>query len=102
MSDNPLQDDPARDARIRHRARLLWEEAGKPAGQDADFQERARELIAMEDHAKAALLPNPMIADPEPRIEADEAELEENLGEFPSRLTDQGDRPQSPQPKHRR
>jgi hypothetical protein len=102
MSDNPLQDDPARDARIRERARLLWEQAGKPHGQQAEFEERARELIGMEDHAQAALLPNPAIASPEPHDEVDEAELEENLGEFPSRLTDQGDRPQTPEPKHRR
>jgi hypothetical protein len=57
--------------------------------------ERARELAAIEEHPAAALLPNPMtqrhgeIPGAEP---VEEAEVMENLGEFPGRPTDQGDR----------
>lgn len=30
MSDNPLEDNQEREARIRTRAYLLWEQAGNP------------------------------------------------------------------------
>ena len=49
----------------------------------------------------AALLPNPMVAHPHPGVTeepVEEAELLENLGEFPGR-TDQGDRIPAPMTK---
>lgn len=92
----------AHERRIRARAIRLWRADGAPKGRLDDFIERARELQAIEDHPTAALLPNPMTAHhgeivPEQPVE--EAELMENLGEFPGR-SDQGDR--SPVPMTRR
>jgi hypothetical protein len=88
---------------IRERALRLWQEAGSPPGGTGEYLERARELQAFEDHPAAALLPNPMTLHHgaiEPEQPVEEAEIMENLGEFPGRLTDQGDR--SPVPMTRR
>jgi len=84
----------AHERRIRARAIRLWHEDGSPAGRFDEFLERARELQAFEDHPGAALLPNPMTlhhGQVEPEQPVEEAELMENLGEFPGR-SDQGDR----------
>ena len=100
MSDNPLEDSPERERRIRERAYFLWEADGCPEGREAEFWERARELIGMEDSAGAGLLPNPMTQnDPIPGVTVEEASIQENLGEFPGRLTDQGDWRQTPMTK---
>jgi hypothetical protein len=83
------------ERRIRARARRMWRDAGSRHGQEAEYLERARELQAFVDHPGAGLLPNPMLAHPEPGVTeepVEEAELLENLGEFPGLLTDQGDR----------
>jgi hypothetical protein len=90
---------PAREARIRERAYKLWEQDGRPEGRDAEFWERAEELIGMEENAGAATLPNPERHPTHAEAPVEEAELQENYGEFPSRLTDQGDRPQTPRPR---
>jgi hypothetical protein len=53
-----------------------------------------RELQAFREDPKGALLPNPMVARPQPSATdepVEEAELLENLGEFPG-WDDQGDR----------
>ncbi len=87
--------------RIRLRAKRMWREAGSPPGREDEYLERARELQAFEDHPGAGLLPNPMVAHPQPtptEEPVEEAELLENLGEFPGR-TDQGDRPAAPMTK---
>ena len=84
---------------IRARAKRMWHEAGSPKGQEDEYLERARELQAFVDHPDAALLPNPMVAHPQPggsEEPVEEAELLENLGEFPGRNTDQGDRVLAP------
>ncbi len=89
------------DRRIRGRARRMWREAGSPKGREDEYVERARELQAFVDHPGAALLPNPMVAHPHPGVTkepVEEAELLENLGEFPGR-TDQGDRMPAPMTK---
>jgi len=100
MTDNPLDDSPAREARVRERAYLLWEADGRPEGRADEFWERARELVGMEESAGAGLLRNPASRDePEPDVPIEEASIQENLGEFPSSLTDQGDRPQTPAAK---
>jgi hypothetical protein len=100
MSDNPLEDTPEREARIRERAYFLWEEDGRPKGRAEEFWERARELIGMEESRGAGLLPNPMTQhEALPGVIVDEAALQENLGEFPSLMTDQGDREQTPAAK---
>ncbi len=94
VSDNPLdENDPARQQRIRERAYHLWEADGRPEGRDLEYWERARELVGMEDSAGAGLLPNPM-THPEPA--AEEAEIQDNLGEFPDRSADQGEWRQTP------
>jgi hypothetical protein len=87
------------DKAIRARAKRMWVEAGSPAGRQDEYLERARELQAFVDHPAAGLLPNPMVAHPEPGVTeepVEEAELQENLGEFPGRNTDQGDRLRAP------
>ncbi len=113
------------EARIAARARQMWEADGKPAGQEAEFHERARELLAIADNPDAGQLPNPMAADaqvspadptgvtslpgedatlPKPGGEhmIEEADIQENLGEFPGPYTDQGDRQQTPSRRSRR
>ncbi len=101
MSDNPLEYSPQRDARIRERAYHLWEADGRPHGQDLEYWLRASELVGMEESPGAGL-EQPSGHDSVMRDDViDEAELQENLGEFPDRFTDQGDRPQTPTRKAR-
>ena len=91
------------DRRIRARARRMWREAGGPNGREDEYLERARELQAFVDHPGAGLLPNPMVAHPHPGVTeepVEEAELLENLGEFPGR-TDQGERMPAPMTKQK-
>ena len=99
MTDNPLDDsDGKRNALIEKRAYHLWEADGRPHGQHDEFWERASELVRMEEAAGFGQLPNPSTvpgADPS-RMPVEEAFIQENLGEFPDRSSDQGDRPQSP------
>jgi len=101
MSDNPLEFDAVRDQRIRERAYHLWEADGCPDGRDLDYWERARELVGMEDSGETAQLPNPAIAGNDREL-VEEASIQENLGEFPDRFTDQGDRAETPSVKNRR
>ncbi len=99
MSANPLEDDPEREHRIRERAYHLWIEEGRPHGRDAEFWERARELVAMRDSAGSGQLPNPLASGEVPTggEPVEEAFLQENLGEFPDRLADQGEVAATPQ-----
>lgn len=102
MAKNPLEIDPDRERRVRERAYALWETDGKPHGRDVEFWERARELVAMEESAGAALLPNPQTHPESPRETGiEEAEIQENLGEFPDRFADQGEVAPTPAPKRR-
>ena len=99
---NPLASDPGRDQRIRERAYHLWEAGGKRLGHDVEYWERARELIGMEESAGSGLLPNPINTPDSPRETGiEEAGLQENLGEFPDRFTDQGEIKTTPAPKRR-
>jgi hypothetical protein len=99
---NPLSIDPDHEHRVRERAYLLWESDGKPHGRDVEYWERARELIAMEDSAGSGLLPNPATTKKLPRgTGIEEAEIQENLGEFPDRLADQGEVKTTPAPKRK-
>jgi hypothetical protein len=91
------------EQRIRERAYRIWEEEGRPEGLAEEHWERARFLVGLEDAAGAGLKPNPMAEDrdhgwtsPPPAEPIEPIEALENQGEFPSRLTDQGDRPQGP------
>jgi hypothetical protein len=103
MSSNPLDShDRERERRIRMRARRLWEADGRPNGHDAEYWERARELIGMEENPQAGQLPNPMRAARGRLITPiEEAELQENLGEFPGFQADQGERQQTPSARRR-
>jgi Protein of unknown function (DUF2934) len=96
LTTNPLEMTPEREARIRERAYQLWEEDGRPVGRDAEFWERAEELIGMEENADAALRPNPLAHPTREENPVEEAEIQENYGDFPDRFTDQGERPQTP------
>lgn len=76
------------EERIRHRAYKLWEDEGRPEGRENAHWDEARILIAIEDDRSSL---KPIQAD-----RPEEAELQKNLGEFPSALTDQGDEQQTP------
>jgi len=82
------------EQRIRARAHQLWEEEGRPEGRSHAHWEKARILVAIEDD-KTSLKPVGPTA-PEP------AEVMENLGEFPTGLTDEGDRQQFPSRRGKR
>ena len=88
------------EQRIRERAYHLWEADGCPHGRDAEYWERARALLAIEDNPGAGQLPNPMTRPDRigPMGEPiEEAAIQENYGETPGRFTDQGDREQVPE-----
>ena len=95
MADSPA----AQERHIAALARRMWKADGSPKGRQAEYLERARELQAIKDHPQAGLLPNPMAAhhgEVPPEQPVEEAAIMENLGEFPERLTDQGDREHAP------
>ncbi len=97
---NPLAPmDEAQAQRIRERAYHLWEADGCPDHQDQEYWDRAETLTRMEEAPQAGTLPNPATqpgADPERTQPVEEAFLQENLGEFPDRFSDQGDRQPTP------
>lgn len=102
MSDNPLEDDPAREARIKERAYQLWEADGGPHGRHDEYWERASELVRMEESGLPGQLPNPVTQpgiDPTASEPVEEASIQENLGEFPDRFADQGESQPTPKPK---
>jgi hypothetical protein len=93
-----LKFDPKREERIRTRAYHLWESEGRPHGRAAEFWERAAELVLMEEAGVTGQLPNPQVQAgkiPARRI-IDEADIQENLGEFPGQLKDQSDAEPTP------
>ena len=98
MSANPLEDDPARDERIKQRAFALWEADGGPHGRDLEYWERASELVGMEESAGAGQLAVPSPDDPSVMAgqAVEEASIQQNLGEFPERSSDQGEHAQYP------
>lgn len=97
MSDNPLETTPELDARIQERARHLWEADGSPKGREDEYRERADELVRMEMAGNPGQLPNPETLDePIPGVVVEEAAIQENYGEIPGRMTDQGDWRQTP------
>jgi hypothetical protein len=99
MLNNPSHDNPAREQRVRERAYHLWEADGKPHGRDVEYWQRARELVALEENAEAGRLPNPQNhAESARETGVEEADIQENLGEFPDRFTDQGDVQPTPTP----
>jgi Protein of unknown function (DUF2934) len=93
MSENPLKFNAAREERIRERAYHLWLSEGQPHGRDMEYWERARELDAIEESVGAGQIENPIAAglDPSAPTGVEDAAIQENLGEFPGKLTDQGD-----------
>jgi Protein of unknown function (DUF2934) len=101
LANGPFDAPQERDARIRARAHQLWEEQGRPEGREADLLEQAEDLIALEESGDAALRPNPMNDPHVAREGVDEADIQDNYGEFPDRFTDQGERRQTPTPRRR-
>ena len=92
-------DDHAHEQRVRERAYHLWEQAGRPHGRDTEFWERARALVAIEENPDAGQMPNPEV---KPPPVAEEASVQQNLATPPDRMTDQGERPQTPLASRRR
>ncbi|HTI82594.1 MAG TPA: DUF2934 domain-containing protein [Acetobacteraceae bacterium] len=102
MSETRLENADNREVRVRERAYHLWEADGRPHGREREFWERAEEIIGMEENPAAGRLPNPMARSaPIPGVTVEEADIQENYGEIPGRLTDQGDRPATPKPRAR-
>jgi hypothetical protein len=97
MRANPLETNPEREARIREVAYRMWEENDRPHGRDVEFWERARELVGMEESRRAGEVPRS--AESSPKVE--EAEIQDNLGEFPG-LTDQGEKAKTPRARRKR
>ena len=100
MTSNPLEDDPAREQRIRERAYELWQADGGPPGNDLEYWERARELVGMSESGRTGQMAVPDMDDPSVIAgqAVEEASIQQNLGEFPDRLSDQGERAQVPDP----
>ena len=97
--DNPFTPSAAHLQRIRVRAYHLWESEGRPVGQSASYWERAQELDALQ-YDRPVQLPSPATSQSPPTVEGvrvEEASLQENLGEFPAQLTDQGDTMPTPE-----
>jgi hypothetical protein len=96
MSANPLDEsDPAHQQRIRERAYRLWEEDGCPEGRDLEYWDRAKFLVGIEENPGAGQIP------PEAKHDViEEAEIQDNLGEFPDRFADQGEWRQTPIARH--
>lgn len=93
-TDNPLAPNPERDARIKQVAAELWEADGSPEGREAEFAERADELVRMEMSGRVGQTPNPMTQGERiPGVMVEEASIQENLGEFPAASgADQGEK----------
>ena len=94
--------EKARERLIRARATRLWRADGSPKGRQAEFLERARELQAIEDNPTAGQSPNPMTqhhGEIPPTEPVEEAEIMQNLGEFPGEFTDQGEHLSTPMTK---
>lgn len=106
MAINPLDDnDPEYKRLVEERAYHLWQSEGEVHGQHDEYWERARELVNMELAGKFGQKPNPMTepgADPNRTEPVEDASIQENLGEFPDRFADQGERIPTPKPKTRR
>ncbi len=76
------------EARIRDKAHKLWEEAGRPEGRAAEHWEKARTLVAIEDDRTSLK--------PIEQASSEPLEVQDNLGESPGALTNQGERLQVP------
>ncbi|MDX5403317.1 MAG: DUF2934 domain-containing protein [Rhodobacterales bacterium] len=73
------------ERRIEARAVRLWKEAGSPEGGHAPYIDRARQLVAFAEVDPPTLDPAEAA-----RPVVEEAEIQKNLGEFPT-LRDQGE-----------
>ena len=82
-----------REERIRKRAYGLWEADGRPDGRESEFWERAKgNRSAWRPAPAPGCCRNPMTHPSPTDGGVEEAEIQENYGEIPGRLTDQGDR----------
>ncbi|HVJ41850.1 MAG TPA: DUF2934 domain-containing protein [Dongiaceae bacterium] len=84
------------DEAIKRHAYQLWEEAGRPAGRDEEFWEKAKELAAIEENQLLATKPAHESNDGPWGQPVEPAVSLENQGDFPG-MADQGDeQPQAP------
>jgi hypothetical protein len=83
-----MADDTELENRIRAKAYDLWVEEGQPEGREMDHWDKARILVAIADDRTSLIPVAPA------RLE--EAALQANLGEFPTAMTDEGDRQPTP------
>ena len=95
---NPLDDqDEDYQRRVRERAYHLWEADGQPHGRDQEYWDRAVRLVGMEESGNSGQLPNPGTETATPFTDpVEEAFIQDNLGEFPDRSSDQGEHAQTP------
>ncbi|GAB6853812.1 DUF2934 domain-containing protein [Asaia astilbis] len=94
---NPLIETPERTARIKAKAQELWQAEGKPDGGPEAYRERAADLVGMEEHPDAGEIPVTSLPDAQfANAPVENAEIQKNLGEFPDKHTDQGERDHFP------
>ena len=100
MEDEMVDANARHDRQLRLHGRQMWREAGR-RGARTNTSSGAR--VQVQRPPEGRVVANPMVAHPEPSATeepVEEAELLENLGEFPGR-TDQGDRMPAPMTKRR-
>ncbi|NHO32968.1 hypothetical protein [Acetobacter fallax] len=95
--DNPLEDSPKRDAKIRATAKELWIADGKPTCGADGYMEAAADLVGMEINPDAGQVPVdspvPLGPDGEP---VEDARLQENLGNPGGHMNELDDKQEVP------
>ncbi|MCE0744172.1 hypothetical protein LWC05_09795 [Acetobacter sicerae] len=95
--ENPLEDSPQRDARIKAKAREMWIADGKPTCGPEGYMEAATDLIGMEINPDAGEIPVespvPLAPNGEP---IEDAKIQENLGNLGGSMDEQDDRQEVP------
>lgn len=95
--ENPLENSPARDAKIRARAKEMWIADGKPTCGPDGYMEAASELVGMEINPDAGEIPveSPVPVGPEGQP-VEDARIQENLGDPGGSMDELGDRQEVP------
>ena len=95
--ENPLENSPERDAKIRAKAKEMWITDGKPTCGPEGYMEAATDLIGMEINPDAGEIPVdspvPLAANGQP---IEDAKIQENLGNLGGSMDEQDDRQEVP------
>ncbi|MCH4089921.1 hypothetical protein [Acetobacter sp.] len=95
--ENPLEDSPQRDARIKARANEMWVADGKPTCGPEGYLEAATDLVGMELNPDAGEIPVefpvPLAPNGQP---IENAKIQENLGNPGGSMDELDDRQEVP------